>query len=94
MSKKVIATSYRELLMHREYLFVLVSSTLSSFAFVLFQVVLFWLAYKISETTFQAAVVVQSSAVPYLLFGLLGGVYADHWNKKKSLYGINLEQVL
>lgn len=85
MSKKVIATSYRELLMHREYLFVLVSSTLSSFAFVLFQVVLFWLAYKISETTFQAAVVVQSSAVPYLLFGLLGGVYADHWNKKKII---------
>ncbi|CAH1197232.1 MFS transporter [Paenibacillus sp. JJ-223] len=85
MSKKVNDTSYRELLMHREYLFVLVSSTLSSFGFVLFQVVLFWLAYKMSETTFQAAVVVQSSAVPYLLFGLLGGVYADHWNKKKII---------
>lgn len=77
--------SFGHLLKYKEYLFVIGLSTLSSFGFILFQVVLFWLAYKMSATTFQAAVVVQSSAVPYLLFGLAGGVFADKWNRKKII---------
>ncbi|KQL52747.1 hypothetical protein AN964_03920 [Heyndrickxia shackletonii] len=78
-------TGYKELLKYHNYLFVLVLNMLSGFGFVIFQVVLYWLAYKMSDSTLQAAIVVQSSAVPYLLFGLIGGVYADNWNKKKII---------
>ncbi|MDZ5471386.1 MFS transporter [Bacillus sp. 31A1R] len=74
---------YSELRKHKDFIFVLLSSTLSSFGFVLFQVVLLWLAYKMSSNTFEAAIVVQSTALPYLLFGLVGGVYADCLNRKK-----------
>ncbi len=78
-------TSYKELLKYNHYIFVLVLNMLAGFGFVIFQVVLYWLAYKMSDSTLQAAIVVQSSAVPYLLFGLIGGVYADSWNKKKII---------
>ncbi|MBW8349861.1 MFS transporter [Bacillus sp. IITD106] len=78
-------TSYKELLKYKNYVFVLILSMVSGFGFVIFQVVLYWLAYKMSESTLQAAIVVQSSAVPYVLFGLVGGVYADSWNKKKII---------
>ncbi|MFD1176416.1 MFS transporter [Paenibacillus puldeungensis] len=85
MSKQENMAGYKDLLKHRNYVFVLVSNTLTGFGFTIFQVVLFWLAYRMSANSFEAAVVVQSSAIPYLFFGLVGGVYADHGDKKQLI---------
>lgn len=82
MEKKI---SYKDLLVHKSFVFLLGANTLSIFGFISFQVVLFWLAYKMTDSAFEAGLVIQSFSAPFLLFGLIGGVYADQWNRKKMI---------
>lgn len=50
-----------------------------------YRVMFFWLAYEMSETTVQAGAVIFAGTIPYLFFGLPGGVYADRWERKQTM---------
>ena len=46
-----------------------------------------WLVLKLTNSAFWLGVVGFSSSIPILLFALIGGVIADHVNKRKLLMG-------
>ncbi|WP_186645792.1 MFS transporter [Fluviispira vulneris] len=50
-----------------------------------YHVAYFWLAYKMSPSSAVTALVILCFSVPYLIFGMIGGVYADRLNKKKLM---------
>ncbi|MBO8155561.1 MAG: MFS transporter [Bacillaceae bacterium] len=74
---------YVELLAQRNYVIVLAANTFTTFGFVLFQIAFFWLAYDLTDSAFIAGLVILGATSPYIVFGLIGGAYADRWNRKK-----------
>lgn len=44
-----------------------------------------WLVLELTESTFQVGVVVAIQYAPILLFGLFGGVFADRFDKRRTL---------
>lgn len=50
-----------------------------------YRVMFFWLAYDLSQSTVIAGVVIFAGTIPYLIFGLPGGVYADRWDRKRTM---------
>ncbi len=55
-----------------------------------YRVMFFWLAYDLSQSTVVAGVVIFAGTIPYLLFGLPGGVYADRWDRKRTMLGAEI----
>ncbi|MFB4160669.1 MFS transporter [Geomicrobium sp. JSM 1781026] len=43
------------------------------------------LAHQLSDSIFQASMVLFAGTVPYFFFGIIGGVVADRYNKKKLM---------
>lgn len=76
--------------LHKNYISILIANLTSSFGTMMYQVAFFWLAYKLTSSAFSAGMVILASTSPYLLFGLIGGVYADRWNRKKVSMWSNL----
>ncbi|BBH52411.1 MFS transporter [Fluviispira sanaruensis] len=50
-----------------------------------YHVAYFWLVYKMSPSSFVTGLVILCFSAPYLLFGMIGGVYADRLNKKNLM---------
>jgi MFS transporter, DHA3 family, macrolide efflux protein len=55
-----------------------------------YRVMFFWLAYDLSQNTVIAGVVIFAGTIPYLFFGLPGGVYADRWDRKRTMLGAEI----
>lgn len=61
------------------------STTASSGANWLQQVVLGWLTYQLTQSAFWTSMVLGLEALPILLAGPVGGLLVDRWNRKKLL---------
>lgn len=56
--------------------------------------VLIIVAYKISNSNAAVSGIVLSFTVPAIIFGLIAGVYVDHWDKKTVLFATNIIRTL
>jgi MFS family permease len=56
----------------------------------LYQVAFFWLAYKLASSVKEAGFVIFLASIPYLFFGLIGGVFADRWDRKKVMMIVDI----
>ncbi|MFD1435689.1 MFS transporter [Kroppenstedtia eburnea] len=79
---------YKSLLKHPNYIYVWIGQTTANFGDSLYQIAFFWLAYKMTNSSLIAGLVVLATSAPYIFFGLLGGAYADRWDRKRVMvYG-------
>jgi MFS family permease len=68
-----------------DYRLLWLGQVISTFGESIYQVAFFWLAYEMSSSAWIAGLVVFCASAPYILFGLIGGVYADRWNRKNIM---------
>ena len=64
------------------------SQVLSAIGDYLYSIAVIWLAVKVAGSA--AGIVAAAQAGSALLFGLLGGVYADRWNRRKTMMIVDL----
>lgn len=78
----------------RPFLFLWLAEVFSQIAMNMVNFVLIIVAYKISNSNAAVSGIVLSFTVPAILFGLIAGVYVDHWDKKKVLFATNALRTL
>ena len=78
---------------NRNVLFYLLGAGSSSLGNVISGLAFLFLAYEMTESSIHTTGVAISQVVPYLLFGLIGGVIADWVDKKRILIIIDLIRV-
>lgn len=78
---------------NRKVLFYLLGAGTSSLGNVISGLAFLFLAYQMTESRIHTTGVAISQVVPYLLFGLIGGVIADWVDKKRILIIIDLIRV-
>lgn len=78
---------------NRNVLFYLLGAGTSSLGNVISGLAFLFLAYQMTESSIHTTGVAISQVVPYLLFGLIGGVIADWVDKKRLLIIIDLIRV-
>ena len=86
-------TLYRNALKSRSVLFYLAGAGISQLGNVLAGLALLFLAYELTQSASLTTIIAISQAVPYLLFGLVGGAIADRVNKKRLLLWIDVIRV-
>ncbi|WYP27698.1 MFS transporter [Alkalihalobacillus sp. FSL W8-0930] len=84
---------YRIALKNKSVLYYLAGAGISQLGNVLAGLAFLFLSYEITQSASLTTVIAMSQAVPYLLFGLIGGAIADRVNKKKLLLWIDLIRV-
>ena len=70
------------------------SEVASSAAFWAQQVVIGWLTYSLTESPMLTVLVLGLDALPILLFGPLGGILVDSWDRRRLLVAISAYQTL
>ena len=78
----------------RPFLFLWLAEVFSQIAMNMVNFVLIIVAYKISNSNAAVSGIVLSFTIPAILFGLIAGVYVDHWNKKTVLFATNALRTL
>ncbi len=78
-------SKWDELVRIHDYRLLLFGQMISTFGESIYNVAFYWLAYEMTGSAWIAGVVVFCASVPYLIFGLLGGVYADRLNRKSLM---------
>lgn len=78
---------------NKNVLFYLLGAGASNLGNVITGLAFLFLAYEMTESTLHTTGVAISQVLPYLLFGLVGGVIADSVDKKKLLIKIDLISV-
>ncbi|WP_232225542.1 MFS transporter [Oceanobacillus manasiensis] len=78
---------------NRNILFYLLGAGTSSLGSVISGLAFLFLAYEMTESSIHTTGVAMSQVVPYLLFGLVGGVIADWVDKKRILIILDLIRV-
>lgn len=73
---------YKALFKYKNYNLILFLNIVSFFGMMMYQVAFFWLAYIMTSSALTAGILILASTSPYLLFGLIGGVYADRWSRR------------
>jgi MFS transporter, DHA3 family, macrolide efflux protein len=64
------------------------SQVLSAMGDYLYSIVVIWIAVQVAGSA--AGIVAAAQAGAALLFGLLGGVYADRWNRRTAMIAVDL----
>src|SRR5262249_6089357 len=60
-----------------------------------YDIALVWLALQLMhQDPFSVGVIVFARAIPYLLFGLIGGAYADRWDRRRTMVCCDLLRAL
>ena len=49
-----------------------------------------WLVLQLTRSPFQLGIVVALQHLPFLLFTLIAGVYADRWDRRRIMLGADL----
>ncbi len=65
-----------------------VSQVLSAIGDNFYAIAIVWMAINLAGS--GAGLVVAAQSIAGLLFGLLGGVYADRWNRRSTMIGVDL----
>ena len=86
-------TLYRNALKSRSVLYYLAGAGISQLGNVLSGLAFLFLAYELTHSVVLTTIIAISQAVPYLLFGLIGGAIADRVNKKRLLLWIDVIRV-
>lgn len=84
---------YFKVLKDRNILFYIVGAGFSNLGHVIAGLAFLFLAYDLTESNVHTTGVAISQVIPYLLFGLIGGVIGDWVNKKKLMVIIDLMRV-
>lgn len=71
--------------MNKNLAYLWIADTSSIFGAALYSLVLTLLALDFSSSIFGAGLVLFVSTIPYFFLGVLGGVFADKYNKKKLM---------
>lgn len=82
--ERSVPSRYRALLRNRDFALLIGGQTVSRIGDGLQVVALLWLALEIGGTRAVTLTALAGSA-PVFVFGLLGGVYADRWNRRWAL---------
>ncbi len=80
---------YRRLLRNRDFLLLTGGQTVSRMGDGLQVAALLWLALNLGGTR-AVSLAALASSLPVLLLGLLGGVYVDRWDRRRTLIASNL----
>jgi MFS family permease len=74
---------------HKPHLIMLwLSQVLSAMGDYFYLIAVMWIAVKVGGS--QAGIVAAAESGSMLLFGLLGGVYADRWNRRSIMIGVDV----
>ncbi|WP_075619980.1 MFS transporter [Paenisporosarcina indica] len=84
---------YRNALKNKSVLYYLAGAGISQLGNVLAGLAFLFISYELTQSASLTTVIAISQAVPYLLFGLIGGAIADRVNKKRLLLWIDLIRV-
>jgi MFS transporter, DHA3 family, macrolide efflux protein len=83
---------FLKVLRKRHLAFLWVSQVLSAMGDYFYQIAVLWIAVKMVGGA--AGIVVAAETGSGLLFGLLGGVYADRWNRRTTMVAVDVLRAL
>ncbi|ALS74064.1 hypothetical protein AUC31_01810 [Planococcus rifietoensis] len=84
---------YRHVLKNKNILYYLAGAGISQLGNVLAGLAFLFISYELTESAALTTIIAISQAMPYLLFGLIGGACADRVNKKRMLVAIDLLRI-
>lgn len=84
---------YRHVLKNENILYYLAGAGISQLGNVMAGLAFLFISYELTESTALTTMVAVSQAMPYLLFGLIGGAFADRAHKKRMLVAIDLLRI-
>ncbi|WP_070119332.1 MFS transporter [Bacillus marinisedimentorum] len=84
---------YKNILVNKNFLYYLAGGSVSRLGDILSGLAFLFIAYDLTGSKTHTTGVVIAETLPYLLFGLLGGVVADWVDKKKLMIIIDLLRV-
>lgn len=84
---------YRNALKNKKIVYYLAGAGISQLGNVLAGLAFLFISYELTQSASLTTVIAIAQAVPYLLFGLIGGAIADRTNKKRLLLWIDLVRV-
>ncbi|MFD2133872.1 MFS transporter [Pseudogracilibacillus auburnensis] len=74
---------YKEILKEKNFINILIGRFSKRSALILFSIELIWLTMELTNhSPLLLSLVVMAETLPFILFGIYGGVKADRWNKK------------
>ncbi|NBJ68728.1 MULTISPECIES: MFS transporter [Clostridia] len=75
--------SYKEILKEKNFIYILLGRLFKRSALILFSMELIWLTMQLTNNSpLYLSLMVMAETLPFILFGIYGGVKADRWNKK------------
>lgn len=84
----------RSLLQNRNYTLIFFGQLLSAIGDQLYALALLWLTYRLTGSPTMMALVGAAEYLPYLLFGLLGGLLADRFDRRRLMIVVDLIRML
>jgi MFS transporter, DHA3 family, macrolide efflux protein len=77
---------YREVIGSRSFKLLWLGQTTSQFGNAFHELALIWLALQLAGVSLSSiGLVIFARFIPYLFFGLIGGVCSDRWNRKRTM---------
>lgn len=74
---------YKEILKEKNFINILIGRFSKRSALILFSIELIWLTMELTNhSPLLLSLIVMAETLPFILFGIYGGVKADRWNKK------------
>ncbi|MEF2293791.1 MFS transporter [Virgibacillus dokdonensis] len=74
---------YKEILKEKNFIYILLGRLFKRSALILFSMELIWLTMQLTNNSpLYLSLMVMAETLPFILFGIYGGVKADRWNKK------------
>jgi DHA3 family macrolide efflux protein-like MFS transporter len=84
--------SFLKVLLHRHLALLWSGQVLSAIGDYFYQIAVIWIAVKVAGSAGSIVVAAQSGAA--LVFGLLGGVYADRWNRRTTMMMVDVVRAI
>jgi MFS transporter, DHA3 family, macrolide efflux protein len=84
---------YRDVIKNRNIMYYLIGAGISQLGNILTGLGFLFMAYKLTDSGSLTTIVAIAQAMPYLLFGLIGGVVADRVPKKQLLILLDLIRI-
>lgn len=77
---------YRKILKERNYSYILLGRLFKRSALILFNMELIWFTMELTgNSPFYLSLMIMAETLPFIIFGIYGGVKADKWNKKRVM---------
>lgn len=84
-------SGYRALARNRNFVLIWLGQTASQFGDTFHDLTIVWLALSMSQQDYWSlGLIISAKFLPYLFFGLLGGVYSDRWDRKRMMIACDI----